>query len=371
MTKSTRKEILNIITIFLVIFISVSPLLPTSIFALFLFLIIALNLKYLKTFKLNKKLGILIIILWYLILNGVLDLRNYDQFFSPNNLNLYFPLCFITGYLLSERFTYEKYLSYLDKIVFFGAIFSLIGMLIINFYPTLVSSLPNYTYGGFTHKTGIFFNVLYADGMIVNRNTGFAREPGVFQLLLNIGVLATIRDKSKNQTLKLIIYGLSLYLTKSTAGLIIFSFLLIKMIIEIPTIKYLLLVIIPFFLNEIYSTIVYQTENKLVGSSSFASRMEPTKNAFRIGIFNFFGLGNTGYDKLLNTYNIGAWDSFGQIFIRYGIVMLALFLYLLYKISKMDFGMFLIIFFTSISQGTWFIVLLTPIYFMAFNREKL
>lgn len=361
------KNINEYIMVFLLIFVSVTPLLSINGTVTILFILLVFNIKYIKVIKLNRKTFVLIMFSFLFSITASLDLLNVTNRYSYSILNLYFLMCFIIGYLVSIRFDLDSYLYYMEKIVFISALFSLVGMFILYYSPSTIANLPYYTYGGFTHKTGYLFNILFADGNLVIRNTGFAREPGVYQMLLNFGVTETINSKSNNKILKLIIYGLAIFLTKSTAGLVIYAVLLLKMLNDVPESRFLFGASFIIFANELSRELNYQTTYKLIGSETFYGRLQKTINAFNLGRTYLFGIGNTGYDSNYLSYNIGAWDSYGQIFIRYGYFMLLAYLYLLFKLAQKNLGIFLIIALTSLSQGIWFNVFLTPIYFMAFD----
>lgn len=363
------KETKNYFMVFLLVFVSVSPLISNITRVIIISGLVLINIRYLLRIKINKKFIYLLLISFLFIVVAALDILNINEQ-NYSVLNIYFPACFILGYMLSKRFTLDEYLMYIDRIAIISAAFSIFGMIIIIYFPTILSYLPNYNYGGFTHKTAFVFNVLYADGFLVTRNSGFAREPGIYQMLLNFGMLATINKKNKWQLLKIIVYGVAIFLTKSTAGLIIYSFMLIKILKDVPKAKYLLLISVLLFSKDIYEAIIYQATYKLLGSNSFQSRGVPMFNAYNYGKNHIFGIGNTGYDAVYKLYNLGSWDSFSQVFLRYGYLMFGSIIYVLIQLMKRNFTLFIIILVTSLSQNIWYLVLITPIYFMSLENRN-
>ncbi|MGI6381630.1 MAG: hypothetical protein ACOXZT_00185 [Tissierellaceae bacterium] len=363
-----RIEWKNYLVIFLLIFVSVSPLISNNIRVSIISILIITHIKYLLKFTLDKKFIVLIFILSLFLIASMLDLLNINDT-KYSVLNIYFPACFILGYALSKKYELTSYLRYIDNIVFISALFSIMGMIVIIFFPHLLRYLPSYTYGGFTHKTAYLFNVLYADGLLITRNAGFAREPGIYQMLLNLGMLSTITEERKRQIIRIIIYGIAIYLTKSTSGLIIYGFLVLKIIKDIPKARPLIFLTGILFLEQIYNTIIYQKTYKLIGSKSFDIRKVPMINAYRHGINHFFGIGNTGYDAVYSIYDIGSWDSYSQIFIRYGYLMLGLIFYISFHMMRKSLGLSIIIILTSLSQNIWYLVMITPIYFMCLDES--
>lgn len=81
-------------------------------------------------------------------------------------------------------------------------------------------------------------------------------------------------------------------------------------------------------------------------------------------------MGNSGYNEQLNNLRIGAWDSFGQIFIRYGYPMLVIITSLLIKIFSRDKTLFTIMSVTFLSQGMWYFPMVTPFYFMWYKKNS-
>lgn len=351
------------------VLLSVSPLLENSIrFPI----ILVLLLFRAKDFS-RQPVGRGTILLFYLLIAAMLfasslDAGNCIGDAQYSILNIYYPICLAYGLVVSSLYSLNEILRYLGNIAFVGACFSFVGMALIHFAPSLITHLPSYTYGGYTHKTAIVFNILFADGFLIMRNAGFAREPGVFQMLLNIGVLAEIENKRDGQILRLVILGIALVLTESTIGLVIYAFLILKMIKSVPSAKYLFLIVALGFSVQIGQMLSYQLSSKLVGSDSFGIRYDPMIRAFGVGAAHFFGLGNTGYTLTYAMGGYGSFDSFSQVLIRYGYIPLAIICLLYLGVAKVNFWLFLILIFTSFSQNIWYEPLITTLLFLSCSQ---
>jgi len=351
----------------LLMIISFSPLFSNYINAVLILIMVALNIKRIRTIEKRQGL-VLLLILSLFFIGMIFDLRNVNSIVEISILNVYFPLCFLLGFLISGKYKLDEYLYYIEKVVFVVVIFSLIGVFIYSNFPSFIYKLPTYSFYHSSHKTAIIFNVLINESGIVYRNAGIAWEPGAFQLLINLGVYAYIRNMNKVSFLKIGIYGLAIFFTKSTAGIFIFIFIIFYILRRDKIARWFIIISILIFLDVIRQELLYQYNYKLLGSYSFEIRLEPMLKVYKVGREYFWGLGNSGYNSLYTSVGLGAFDSFAQIFIRYGYPLLALIIFLLVKLLTNFRMLFLILFFTFISQTIWFFPLITPFYFMSVKK---
>ena len=361
----------QILEVFLLILISFSPLISNAMKAGLALLIILINIK-IFTNKINaKKLLLLIFLMSLFILSALYDLRNISSISQYSILNLYFPLCFLLGYIISEKYSFSEFLTLIDKIVFIAAIFSLIGVVIYTFLPNLINYLPSYQYYHTSNKTAYIFNVILDyGGNVVKRNAGIAWEPGAFQFLVSIGLYSYLKTTKKINLFKIAIYAIVVITTRSTAGIIIFILLTWKLFLTDKKARILIIISLLAFSGLIAEELMYQYRYKLFGSYAFQSRLDPLLNSFNEGRNHLFGMGNSGYNAQLNSLNIGAWDSFGQIFIRYGYPMFIIITAVLIKIFSQNKMLFTIIFVTFLSQGIWFFSIVTPFYFISYKKKS-
>lgn len=362
------------IEILILIFISLSPLLSKIETVIIIIGLIIANL--VKTKQVNKNKFILLLFFLMIFTIGIMyDSQNIRSISQLNILNLYFPMCFFLGFLISQKYNIREYLCHLEKITFIIAIISLGGVLIYTFLPSLVSSLPSYSFYHTSHKTAYLCNFLIDEsGNVIKRNAGIAWEPGAYQLLLNIALYHHIKFDEKHDFFKICIYSVTIFTTKSTTGIICLIITTFNIMKSDKRVRWLVLISILLFSNTIIKEINYQLEYKLVGSNSFNVRLEPMLSAYKIGKDYFFGLGNSGYDLKYQDLGVGAWDSFGQIFIRYGYILFFTIILSMLRLLKNYKNLFIILVATFISQTIWFFVLITPFYFFildpAFVKRK-
>lgn len=369
--RTKNKSKLRMLEILLLILISFSPLLSNTMKAGFAILIVLINLKVFTKKVNTKKLFFLLFFMGLFILSAIYDLRNVSSISEYSILNLYFPICFVLGYLVSEKYSYSEFLTLLEKVVFIASILSLFGVFVYTFLPNMISYLPSYQYYHTSHKTAYVFNVILGhSGNAVTRNVGIAWEPGVFQFLVNIGLYSYLKTTKKINLFKVAIYALVVITTESTAGIIIFILLTWKLFLTDKKARILIIISLLAFSGLIAEELMYHYRYKLFGSYAFESRLDPFLNSFNEGRNHLFGMGNSGYNAQLNILNIGAWDSFGQIFIRYGYPMFIIIVASLIKILFRDKILFVILFVTFLSQGIWFFPIVTPFYFIQHEKTN-
>lgn len=358
----------NFLEFLILILVTVSPLIPTLVKLGLVYILIFVNIKKIK--KINiKQLNILAAFYAIFFIGFVQDILEAEFLSDFSPLNFYFPACILLGCIISIKYSQKTILYILEKIIFFTAVFSIIGFFSYSVYPNMVSYLPSYNYYHTTHNTALFFNVLSIGDSVINRNSGIASEPGVYQLLLNIGLYAYIKNNNKTSFKKIIIYLIAIITTKSTAGLAILTFIVFYMILEKNYKTRILVVLLiaacsPFILKEI----AYQYEYKLFGSYAFNTRYEPLLYTLEVAKDNFFGLGNTGYDYFFRNSIQPSYDSFVQAFIRYGYALIILLVVCLTNIFIKDKVVFIILFLTFTSQGVWFTPLIALFYFLYFKK---
>ncbi len=359
-------------TVLGIILIGFSPLLNQYVIITTLSILTFLNFNAIKFSKDSRSL-LLLSILFILLIDAIRDALNVKSLNDYSPLNFYYPLTFIFGYLFSQKYTINSYLTIIHTIIFPIAIFSLIGIFITYVLPGLIYNLPSYNYYHTTHKTAIFFNILLDEetGGIIKRNTGIAWEPGAFQFLLNMGLFSYLKiDNKKISSLIIFIYVVSIIFTRSSVGLLILIFQFLRVAKSNKLYRYFLVIIFILFSANIISEINYQMQYKFNGSLSFKIRYEPMVEAFKQGSNNLFGLGNVGYNYLSNKINLLSFDSYSQIVVRYGYILLILLLYGLYKIIRYDSLLFFIIFITFFGETIWFFPFITPFYFFKYQKVK-
>lgn len=365
----TTRYIGRYIEVALLVMISFSPLLPQPLKAILVLSLFLLNLKYIKRIQPNNT-AVLFMFMLIFVSSSIYDLGNINSLDQISIFNLYFPLCFLLGFLISRKYKLDEYLNYIERLTFIAAVLSLGGVFVYTFVPNIVQRLPVYHYYNTSHRTAFIFNVLTNSAGVVKRNAGIAWEPGAFQVLLNLGLYAHANDGGRKSIIKIIIYSLAIIFTKSTAGLLIYILIVLHVFKSNKWARLLIVVSLVAFKGFIQDALIYHKTYKLFGSAAFAARFEPILEAFSYGKRYIMGIGNSGYNLYYRDITQAPWESIGQIFIRYGYPLLILVLYRLLSISKNEMLLFVILIVTCMSQNIWFFPLITPFYFIDTKRTK-
>ena len=348
-----------------VILLGVSPLLNYVFKTFFLLVILIFILKDAKL-KINTNTTLFFIFgVLFFLPSIIVDIFSLVDGFPFTGSMLYIPLCFFVGYIISIGYAPSKYICVSERFIFISAIFSLVSVVIFMFFPSFFGYMLSYEYGGFSHKTAFVFNLLATEeSSVISRNTGIASEPGLYQLVLHLGLWMHFRFSEQLNIKKIIIYVMAIFFTFSTVGLVLLLFVLFYFLNNKKILLWLLL-IGGLFIWQIIEVIQHQIEYKLIGSSSFIERFEPMMNIFTISGTGLFGLGAIKYTALVDVINIGGWDSFSQVLVRNGYVSLLLFGLLLFLILLRDVYLFCILLLTFASQSVWFLTFLVPFYLWA------
>jgi|LSQX01.2.fsa_nt_gb hypothetical protein len=363
--------------VFLLIFLGFTPLVPMAHKAFGVLVLLVFSLLFIK--RVHKgKLFFLLAMLSLFIAGAFLDIVRISGVSGFSILNFYFPLCFILGYIISERITTDEYLVLTHKTIIIFAALSLIGVALYTFFPALVYRLPTYVNRHTVHHTAFIFNVLTIGNQIVPRNAGIAWEPGAFQFLLNIGLYAYMKYAHRYNIWIILLYVTAIVTTRSTAGLIILGVNLIPLFLykqKDRKLQWILVVSVLLSLGSILDTVSYHMLYKLnLEVVGFNVRYSPVLNIIETTRHQIFGIGNSLYDAMYKEYNLGSFDSYTQIFVRYGYLMLIAVVSRILKLTKSHFPLFVIIILTFTSQSLWFFPFVTPFYFMEFRntpRRKL
>lgn len=365
--KDNYYRFIDIMEVFLLIIISVSPVIPLGIKIAIQVILLLNNIKTIF----RKDFYILLLLFFLFFIPIVLDLFNITSEFKYSLSNLMYPFTFLCGYFIGKKYDYEYFMFLFERVIFIFACLSLIGMSVFFISPNSIYNFPTYTFNGATHRTILFFNYLLVGDWMAVRNTGIAWEPGVFQLLLNMGLLISIRSTQKNRIFKLSIYIISIYFTKSTVGLLLLAINVLLILKENKKYIPLLVLIIIVFFHELYLEYIYQLSFKWTGSSAFNYRYIPSANAIKHFWYKFYGIGATKYNQIYQTLRVGSFDSYTQILMRFGYPLLFFIIYSILSIIRKDIIMAIIILISFLGEPLWGTILFTSIYFINNNKRKI
>ena len=368
MTILKNKKLWCYVEILALLFITFSPLISTLLKMVISFVLIAISFWSLSKenngdFPLENT--ILIAMLCF-ALAMIWDVRNILRGQSYSLVNFLYPIYFLCGYLVAKRYSKTKFYDAVEKITFVLAILSLIGMAVYYIRPSLIRSFPTYVQNGNTHRTILFFNYLFDDGWMAVRNSGFAWEPGAFQILLNIAFqIALQKYEGKKLFARVCVYVLAIILTRSTIGYVVLAVNIICLLKKHKNYVPFLITAAVLSLAIIIPEIEYQLEYKLMGSGAFSARFRPLVNAIKYAWYMPLGLGSTGYDAVYVAENLGSFDCYTQILLRFGYPLLIYVIAKLANIFRRDniyMGLILIISF--LSEPVWGSLLFIIMYYI-------
>ena len=272
--------------------------------------------------------------------------------YSLSNFAYLIPFVFCLFYI--KRFDLEYFLWLLEKVAFFLCICSLIGFSIQRFDQNIIYRLPSI----FFYERRVYFSLFYNailgwDGLLM-RNCGCAFEPGAFQFLLNLG-LAIFLKQNKNtgfvkMFIRLLFYALAIITTVSTTGLLIFVCVVLLSCLKCKRYFFvcgvLFMMLYPFFLYTINGQIMKMENDNF--ESRFGNTFYVLNNYWQC----FFGVGSTGYYNIYAANkNIGSWDLFSNLFLRFGYPFIFLFLLNVIKVRKISWPIFVVIFLSFFTES--------------------
>lgn len=360
--------------IFIVIFFSVSPLISTKVSVTTVILMIIINL--LRIAILNQKIPIsraFCIALVILCFGAFLDLRTVLSGYSYNMRNIWYIAIIVYGYLISIQLRAKDFFHIFEIIVFWGAILSLVGMSVYYINPALIQTFPTYMMNGKSHHTLLFFNYLFVGNWASVRNCGFAWEPGLFQLLLNMAMCISIKENyGKKLLIRNIIYVLAIVLTRSTMGFILLLINCIFLIRKDKKYIFLIMIVILTFATSIAIEFQYQLEFKLGSSEAFEARYTPMLNAYKYYWMHPFGIGLSAYSSAYSSgVNIGSFDGYSQLFMGYGYPALLFLIYRFMAMIKTEYAQMAIIFFIGLFSEPIHISLLAATMYFICEKDSI
>lgn len=190
------------------------------LFVLFIFMALSLN----KGIQINKILVVIVLIFLSLmsaIVNADLNNKYFYEFFL-----LVFALIFTTKYSLKDFIESFSLIIYILAILSWVTyLISIFGMPVQSFFPIIVNKAGTRFYN-------LFIGVIPLNENWVNvyRNYGIFREPGVYQIFLNLALMFLLNRKQdgyfankKKYFMAVIVLTLTVISTLSTAGFFILA----------------------------------------------------------------------------------------------------------------------------------------------------
>lgn len=361
---SAVEVITSYVIVLLMILISASPIFSpvTRIsvnFTIFLFSI------WLKPTFTKRELNFFGLIALSFIVPILIDLSWAMQYGFNTLSSPYMLTSILFSASLASRINFPRFSVVFQNIVFALTLISLLVYAVSLSFPPLIYLGISYDYYGFPGTSLIIQNFLFNDEDVVLRNSGFASEPGVFQTYLNISLALGIGGRGIG-LFKTMIYGGAILTSQSTAG--IFIFLSIIALYAPLRIKFFYIAGIIIFIGPAMSLFEQQYESKVLTESAFQGRTDPAINALLVFIDNPLGFGSVRYTELYKDLNVGSWDAYTQISLRFGITGLCFLFFLLFRLLLREFGVAMAIALSFITNSFWFVPAIAVFFFFNYRE---
>lgn len=243
------------------------------------------------------------------------------------------------AFLICICIDFSLFFKNFEKIIYFIAIVSIIFEIFSYLAPSIIIQLP--TYSNIQDVKFIYIGIWGLDlrtlGSSFIRSTSIFWEPGVFSIYLNLALLFCLFIEKKNIAKKIFIYGIALFFTFSTAGYIVYLYLLMGYVIFGDNYKYrigfliMIIVIITLVLvfnsSSIYD-IVFSKLNNIKEGTTIA-RLGSFIVSFRLMLkYPIFGVGQGNLVELFKQEMIAVFgipsndytNGFLYYYVVYGIL---------------------------------------------------
>lgn len=264
----------------------------------------------------------------------------------------------------------DEFILAIEETVLITLLLGLPVWIFCQFFPALVTMMPQYTYGGFTHYTLLFVNFL-TYGEVSSRFVGFGSEPGLTQIFYTIALYSRLQRNNRKFNWLVLLLCIAIFLTKSTAGIFTLFLVLFLMIPAKKIIKYIAL-FSPLLFFYVYGEVIYHLENKLMGSDSFGSRYDRYLEFFNSNMSNIlFGFGNSYYTDIIARAGLGGYDSLLQFSQRFGLISFVALLLIIFTANHKRPVLFVIIGIGFISQSIWLMPAIAFFYYKDVHFKKI
>jgi len=275
------------------------------------------------------------------------------------------PAYLISGYILSQSAGRYDYLFAFERIIFYLAVPSFLVYSVFFIAPAIAYAGATYEFRETSHQTFYILNMLMAPGPVL-RNAGFASEPGFYQLLINIALYARLRRLGRAD-LVCVFYLLVVLSTLSTTGIVVAAFLVSTTFSTGYRVVAVLL--LGVFFGIVESFVADQYAAKIENDAVFGPRFIPTMNAIEIFLENPLGFGSYYYTLFYESYDIGSWDSYTQVALRYGLLGLLGLGLLLWSTAKRHPALLGILLLSFVTSPIWALPAIAALYFPTRARE--
>ena len=272
----------------------------TQILYVILVLLLLLNL---KNNQKNIWAGLILLLLCILVFFTAIANGEFSLGYVIQGIVL------ITGYVMATKINLKFFIDKYSQILYYLSGLSLFLFTIFTLWSDLVYFFPISVNTGEAAYVNLFFYVHYIN---MFRNTGIFREPGMFMIYLNIGVLFQFLYYKEIKRKYLITYSIALLTTLSTGGFFVFAFLSFVYLLKSNKIRnavsfaFIFIVLRVFILSNF--ELFQSTFSKLDSSSneygSTVARISSVTVPFAIFLDSpFFGVGLSNFKDYYAIYS--------------------------------------------------------------------
>lgn len=139
---------------------------------------------------------------------------------------LFRVILIIAGFMFARKIRIENFLQVFEIAIYYIAIYSVAIYIISRIFPAVLNIFPPIYNTNDLHYYNAIFCVIpsFFSGDWYDRLWGPFREPGVFQMYLNMALLFYIHLYKKLSISRAVVYVVAIILTQSTTGYIVLSF---------------------------------------------------------------------------------------------------------------------------------------------------
>ena len=288
------------------------------------------------------------------IISSLIPLFTYDLYQSFNVIvntysHFFIFLSVILGYLLASS-TSKRFLDDYERAVLPLIVISTAIYLIYIIFPDIVYFFPEYNYRDTTHRTIYFLNVLMNPDPVF-RNAGFVSEPGFYQIVVNIALLARTYRIGRPDTVCLF-YLFVVGTTLSTAGLAI-ALILVLYQFDLRYRIFLGILALLFWVPFV-AIINNQFEAKIANEAVFGGRFNPSLNALQVLVERPLGIGSVEYTRIFESQDIGSFDSYTQAGLRFGVFAMLALILLLFRLARERLALAALLGLSFFTSPVWF-----------------
>ncbi|MFV8370417.1 O-antigen ligase family protein [Flavobacterium sp. LB2R40] len=215
----------------------------------------------------------------------------------------------IVGYVMATKIDFRFFIDKYCQILYYLSLLSICLFFLFLSFPNLINLFPVVINVEDEEYVNLFFYVHYIN---MYRNTGIFREPGMFMVYLNIGVLFQFLFYKEIKRKYLITYSIALLTTLSTGGFVVFAFLSFVYLLKSNKIKnaisfaFIFIVLCVFILSnfELFQSTFAKFDSSSNEYGSTVARISSVTVPTQIFIDSpFFGVGLSNFKDLYGSYS--------------------------------------------------------------------